>query len=46
MTDATDKQFQCQLCPKAFAVQRYLTNHIRGVHGLSQTLMKRSYIPN
>ena len=46
MTDATDRRFQCQLCPKAFAVKRYLNNHVRSIHGLSQSLIKRNYIPN
>ena len=44
-TDKTDKKFPCAICHKSFAIKRYLNNHMRSQHGLSQSLMKRNYIP-
>ena len=45
-TDRNDKKFACAICHKSFAVKRYLNNHMRAQHGLTQSLMKRNYVPN
>ena len=45
LTDPNDKKFTCALCHKSFAVKRYLANHMRSLHGLSQSLIKRNYVP-
>ncbi len=45
MTDKSDKKFPCPLCNKQFAVKRYMSNHVRTIHGLTQSLMKRNYVP-
>ena len=42
-TDRNDKKFACAICHKSFAVKRYLNNHMRAQHGLTQFLMKRMY---
>ena len=44
--DRNDRKFNCHLCSKSFAIKRYLSNHLRATHGLSQTLLKHNYMPN
>ena len=46
MIDRNDRKFNCHLCSKSFAIKRYLSNHIRAIHGLSQTLLKNQYMPH
>ena len=45
MVDKNDRKFNCHLCSKSFAIKRYLSNHLRAIHGLSQTLLKHNYMP-
>ena len=44
--DKNDRQFPCPICQKPFAVQRYLTNHIRQKHGLTTKMLKQNYVPS
>ena len=45
-TDKNDRKFPCPICQKSFAVQRYLTNHIRQKHGLTSKMLQQNYVPN
>ena len=37
MTERSDRKFACPLCDKTFAVRRYMADHMRKTHGVTQT---------
>ena len=41
MTEKTDRKFACPLCEKGFAVRRYMADHLRTQHGVTQTMIKK-----
>ena len=44
--DPNDKRWMCHVCRKCFAIKRYLNNHMRAMHGLTQSIMKNNYVPS
>jgi len=45
-TDRSQKNWTCPICQKSFAIRRYMANHMRITHGLSQKMYKNAYVPN
>ena len=43
--DRTQKNYFCPICQKGFAVQRYMANHMKIQHGVSQKMYKNTYVP-
>ena len=44
--DKSQKNIFCPICRKGFSVKRYMANHMRSQHGVSQNMYKNHYIPN
>ena len=44
--DRSQKNWTCPICQKSFAIKRYMANHMRITHGLSQKMYKNAYVPN
>lgn len=43
--DRNQKKHICSICQNAFEVKRYLVNHMKRIHGVSQKMFKNSYVP-
>ena len=43
--DRSQKSFICPVCQKGFPIKRYMANHMRIMHGLSQKMIQNTYIP-
>ena len=44
-TDRNDRNFKCPVCAQDFAVASYLSDHMRKVHRISQTMLKTKVMP-
>ena len=44
-TDMSDKRYQCEICHSTFAVESYKNDHMRVIHGITQTMLKNRVMP-
>ena len=44
-TNKNDRKFKCPVCHQMFAVEMYMENHMRQMHGITKAMMKNRVIP-